>query len=116
MGCGTITNLIDHGHGNLIRKWWQSGPTEIELHTVQAVTRHGLKGGVECRSHERLGEDPEFHQTGPVTSASRVNSPDSLDRAMATIARTAATPSSSVAPRIGVPSRIASANPSTCNR
>ena len=42
--------------------------------------------------------------------------PVSTERAIATIARTEATPSSASAPRIGAPSRIVSAKPSTWRR
>src|SRR3954454_9473634 len=63
----------------------------------------------------RFREYSEVHAGSPVASLSATQSPVWTERAMATNARTAARPSSTVAPNWGVPFRIESANPSTCN-
>lgn len=53
------------------------------------------------------------HQSPPETSASATVRPLWAERATATMARTDAMPSSTVAPRIGAPSKIVVAKPST---
>ena len=63
-----------------------------------------------------LGEDAELHHTAPAASARLTARPSRTDCAMATMARTEATPSSAVAPRTGRPVNAASAKPSTWRR
>ena len=67
-------------------------------------------------ARESLGEDAEPHHTGPAASESFTARPSRTDCAIATIARTEATPSSAVAPRAGRPVSTASAKPSTWRR
>src|SRR5829696_8932724 len=69
----------------------------------------GRKHDERISSFENLGEDAELHQILPPTSASATRLPLSTERAIATIARTDARPSSIVAPVIGSPLRITSA-------
>ena len=87
----------------------------VELDVRQAVVRDRVERLLERRPRKRLGEDPQVHQTPPVTSSSRTYFAASTDRAMATIACTAARPSSRVAPACGAPSRIVAAKPSICS-
>ncbi len=98
-----------------IRHGAQTGTGHVELHALQAVRLNGVQDVHQRGSGKRLGEDPKAHHTAPATSASRTSSPLSADRAMATMARIEATPSSMSAPCKGAPWRIASANPSICS-
>src|SRR5262249_28050634 len=92
----------------------QARAGHVELQAAQAVGRHGVQSGLQCWATERLGEDTELHQTPPVTSASRTQSPVLTERATATSARTDAMPSSMPAPCWATPFRTVSAKPSIC--
>ena len=92
----------------------QSHARHVELNVRQPVAGDGVERLLERRPRKRLGEDPQLHQTPPLTSASWTVSPVSTERAIATIACTAARPSSRLAPACGAPSRIVSAKASIC--
>src|SRR6266516_4657005 len=100
---------------NMFWQGWQVIACHIELYTVQSVLHHGFKRLLEGRSKEGPGEDAKVHHTAPVISASRIHSPVSTERAIATNARMAAVPSSISAPRVGALCRMVSAKPSICN-
>src|SRR6266699_852155 len=65
---------------------------------------------------KRFRENSQSHHTPPVTSANVTHAPVWTEREIATSARSAATPSSTLAPCRGVPYRIVSAKPSSCSR
>jgi hypothetical protein len=66
----------------------------------------GLKHGYGIVARKDLGEYADLHHRSPDTSARRTERRVRTDSAMASIALTHATPSSMLAPVIGVPSRI----------
>ena len=95
-----------------------SSPEQARLYCVDAEAgiRHRGQHRVGIGAGKGLGENPELHHTAPVASARLTARPSRTDCAMATMARTEATPSSAVAPRAGAPVNAASAKPSTWRR
>src|SRR5262249_10987841 len=108
-------NALAQAAVNLFRHRRQPDARHVELHVFEAMRANRIQRRVECFAGKWLGKDADFHYTVPVASASRMHSPVSAERAIATIARMAATPSSIVAPCCGVWCRIVSAKPSICN-
>ena len=116
------------------RRWWPSGAWrdrvrhrgqtatgEVELHASVARITRGGEDRLGRRAGKGLREDAEWRRAkwghnAPETSSSRTGRPVSTERAMATMARMLATPSSASAPRMGAPCRIVSAKPSICRR
>src|SRR5262245_23085931 len=103
---------------DLIGHTWHASAGQVELDRVDAVPGHRVERFGQRWPHERLGKDADPHRiallayTPPETSASCTASPASTERAIATIARMAAIPSSMPAPCWGTPCRIVSAKPS----
>src|SRR5204863_283703 len=110
------TNSGEHFRFDLFWQIGQAGAGKIELHAMEAVTDDCVEHLFQSRPNKSFCEDSELHilrYTPPVTSARRIGPPVSTDRAMATNALMAATPSSMLAPCCGVPFRMVSAKPST---
>ncbi len=98
---------------NFIRHGRQAGTCHVVLRRGEAGRLHLCQNGVRIGSRNVLGKNAEPHQTSPDTSSRRTGLPLRTDSAIATMARTEATPSSMSAPRIGAPSRITLAKPSS---
>src|SRR5713101_10071330 len=90
----------------------QSRASKVELNAIELMGDHCVERLLKCGPNECFCENAELHQTPPFTSSSRTRSPLSTERAMATSARIAAAPSSTVAPCCGLACRIVSANAS----
>src|ERR1044071_482060 len=99
----------------VIRQRGQSNTGKIELQAIQSIKLHRIHRLFQARANKSPGEYAELHQTPPSTSESFTFFPDSTDLAIATRARTLATPSSMFAPSCGRPCKIASAKFSICN-
>src|SRR6266699_3640243 len=111
-----LTNTGCQGSSNLIWQRWQTGTDQIELHAVQVMRSHRIEHLLQAWTGKRFRENPQSHHTPPVTSVNVTHAPVWTEREIATSARSAATPSSTLAPCRGVPYRIVSAKPSSCSR
>ena len=89
---------------------------KIHLRAAKAVVPDGLQHLFHVPNGIGAREDRRIHQTGPDTLASSTGLPVLADSAIATMARTEATPSSIEAPFIGAPFITTSAKASTCRR
>src|SRR5947209_2170437 len=101
---------------DLIWERWQASAGHIELDAIQLVLSHSIEHFLQRWTRKRPGENPQSHHTPPVTSPNDIHAPLSTEREIATSVRTAATPSSILAPCTGAPCRIVSAKPSSCSR
>ena len=99
--------------GNSSGRLGNPADERIRLNALKPVYSNGFKNLIDVLHRIGSGEDGGVHQTPPATLASSTRSPDSAERAIATMACTEATPSWTSAPRMGEPLRIVSAKPSS---
>src|SRR6185312_7061726 len=108
-------DLVNHRKLNLIGQGRQPRITKVELNERQTSRSHFLKCRFNRRTPKRLAENAEWNHTSPCISLSFFQPPNSTERATAASARIFSTPSATLAPTCGVPSRIDDANDSSCN-
>src|SRR5438270_3554749 len=80
---------------------WQAlkpSACKVELNAIELVRENSVKRRLKRGPGKCFRKNAELHQTPPFTSSSRTRSLLSTERAMATKARIAATPSSRFAP------------------
>src|SRR5258708_35929520 len=109
-------NTDGEGRRKSIRKRRQTSTGQIELYAVQLMLFHRIEHLLQLSTGKRPGKNSQSHHMPPAASANVTHAPVSTEREIATSARSAATPSSTLAPCKGVPCRIVSAKPSSCNR
>ena len=112
---GSADRFAD-ARGKFVWKRRQSGAGHVVLRDAITRAAHRREHGGGLVALKGLRENPEFDHRPPETSLRRTGLPVAAERAMATMARTDAMPSSMSAPRIGAPFRIVSANPSNWRR
>src|SRR4249920_968083 len=105
-----LMNTDCEGRNDVIWERRQTSTGHIELDAVQLMLSHSIEYPLQRWAGKRPGENPQSHHTPPVTSANETHAPVSTDREIATRARSAATPSSILAP-----CKIVSAKPSSCS-
>ena len=98
------------GHGG------QPRTGHVILHTVIACRCRMTQNCCGQCPGKGFGENADLHHRVPDTSSSLTGRPSSTDLAIASIPRTEAIPSATLAPVCGVPFSAASANPSNCRR
>ena len=107
---------VDRLLGNFRWQCAKAGTRHVVLDPCEPGVARRPQHPVRRFALEGLCEDAELHQSAPETSDSLTAFPVSTERAMATIARTEATPSTMLAPASERSSRIEAAKLSSCRR